>query len=337
MRTPDFENVLKALHREKPNRPTLYELFLNESFYARLTGRANPGGPVEEHVWILEAMANAGYDYAPWGSWANGFSFPKKERERSATLSMNGNGMITDWESFEEYQWPDVDAFDFDVFDKMNRVMPEGMKLVPLGPSGVLENVNGIVGYDNLCYMLYEEPDLVQAIFDHVGSRILKYYEACAQADCVGMICSNDDWGFNTQTFLSPSDMRKYVFPWHKKFVEAAHRSGKPAILHSCGYFGDIIEDVIEDMKYDGRHSYEDNIMPAEEAYDKYGSRIAILGGIDMTLMTAGTPEEIYKRARAMLERTSECGGYLLGSGNSIPDYVPFENFMALTKAALDG
>ena len=51
--------------------------------------------------------------------------------------------------------------------------------------------------------------------------------------------------------------MRRLVFPWHKKIVEAAHSHGKPAVLHSCGYFQDIIEDVIEDMGYDGRHSYE--------------------------------------------------------------------------------
>lgn len=30
---------------------------------------------------------------------------------------------------------------------------------------------------------------------------------------------------------------------------------------------GDIMEDVIEDMKFDGRHSYEDKIIPVEEAY----------------------------------------------------------------------
>ena len=336
MRKPDFDQVLKALRREKPDRPVLYELFLNGPFYEKLAGRKDSPDPIEHHLFVLEAMRNAGYDYAPWDSWANCFSFPQKERERSATISQNGNGMISDWESFEKYQWPDMDSCDFDVFDKMNQVMPEGMKMVPLGPGGVLENVTGILGYDNLCFMLYEEPELVQAVFDNVGIRLLKYYEACAQADCVGMLCSNDDWGFNTQTFLSPADMRKFVFPWHKKIVEAAHRNGKPAILHSCGYFGDIIEDVIEDMKFDGRHSYEDGIMPVEEAYETYGSRIAILGGVDMNLVTAGTPEEIYKRARAMLERTADRGGYLLGSGNSIPDYVPFVNFQALTRAALE-
>ena len=205
-----------------------------------------------------------------------------------------------------------------------------------MGPGGVLENVIEIVGYDNLCYMLYEEPELVREIFDHVGSRLVAYYENAVSADTVGFLCSNDDWGFNTQTFLSPNDMRKFVFPWHKKIVETAHRNGKPCILHSCGYYNEIIEDVINDIGFDARHSYEDNIVPIEEAYEQLNGRIAVLGGIDMSFLVTGTPDEIYRRSRAMLERAQNRGGYALGSGNSIPPYVPFENYFAMTKAALD-
>ena len=37
-----------------------------------------------------------------------------------------------------------------------------------------------------------------------------------------------------------------------------------------------------------------------------------------------------------MLERTSGRGGYMLGSGNSIPEYVPSENYLAMLRAATD-
>ena len=78
-------------------------------------------------------------------------------------------------------------------------------------------------------------------------------------------------------------------------------------------------------MQYDGRHSYEDNIMPVEDAYELMNGRIAVLGGIDMNFLVSGTPEAIYDRA-----------GYMLGSGNSIPEYVPHENYLAMIRAALD-
>ncbi len=242
--------------------------------------------------------------------------------------------MITDWESFEAYRWNDPANFDTSRIERAREFLPEGMKLMVMGPCGVLENAISLAGYDNLCVMLFEEPELVKEITDHIGSALVKYYEMIAEIDTVGFLCSNDDWGFNTQTFLSPPDMRKYIFPWHKKIVEIAHRAGKPCILHSCGYFDEVIGDIIGDMKFDARHSYEDNIRPVEDAYEGLAGKIAVLGGIDMNFMVSQTPARIYDRATAMLERSRTRGGYLLGTGNSVPTYIPFENYSALLRAA---
>ena len=40
--------------------------------------------------------------------------------------------------------------------------------------------------------------------FGAVGSRLVRYYEICAAYDTVGALISNDDWGFKSQTMLSP-------------------------------------------------------------------------------------------------------------------------------------
>jgi uroporphyrinogen decarboxylase len=69
--------------------------------------------------------------------------------------------------------------------------------------------------------------------------------------------------------------------------------------------------------------------LPVEEAYSLYGSRIAILGGIDVDFLCRSSPIEIKKRTDKLLDLTKS-GGYALGSGNSIPDYVPIENYLAM-------
>ena len=35
-----------------------------------------------------------------------------------------------------------------------------------------------------------------------------------------------------------------------------------------------------------------------------------------------------------MIERSAERGSYALGTGNSVPGYVPQENYLAMTAAA---
>jgi uroporphyrinogen decarboxylase len=147
---------------------------------------------------------------------------------------------------------------------------------------------------------------------------------------------SNDDWGFKTQTFLSPPDMRKYVFPWHQKIVSLAHSHKLPALLHSCGYFNDVMDDTIDYIGFDGKHSYEDTILPVEDSYEKWHDRIAILGGIDVNFIIQHTEEEITARCKALLKRTETRGGYALGTGNSVPEFIPQDHFIALLKAGLN-
>jgi uroporphyrinogen decarboxylase len=178
--------------------------------------------------------------------------------------------------------------------------------------------------------LLVDDPVLVRDLFDAVGERLVRYYEICAKFETVGALISNDDWGFKTSTMLSPADLRRYVFPWHKKIVKTIHSAGTPAILHCCGNLEQVMDDIIDDLGYDAKHSFEDVIMPVEEAYEKWGSRIAILGGIDVDFMCRSTPGQVEQRCRAMLARTDKKGGYALGTGNSVPEYVPYDNYIAM-------
>jgi len=330
---PDFEQMLRVLRREKPSRPVLFELFMNPVVYGILAGREpEDDSQMAYYRQVIDAFQAAGYDYASVHGSEYGFQSMREQHEK--TISLNQGFVITDEKSYEAYDWMDPDKCDFSRLEKLNAYLPEGMKLMAMGPGGVLENVIALTGYDNLCLMLYDDPDLAKAIFDEVGSGLLRYYELAAEYDSVGMLMSNDDWGFNTQTFLSPADMREYVFPWHKKIVQAGHKRGKPVLLHSCGNAGNIYEDIIG-MGYDGKHSFEDVIQPVEECYKSLRGRIALMGGMDVDFLIRSSIEDIQKRCGAMLDLAEEYGGYALGSGNSIPEYIPYEKYRAMIDTAL--
>ena len=334
--TPDFNQLLKVLAKRAPDRPTLFEFFLNAPLYARLSGRPFVGQehPMEWFDLFAGAFRQGGYDYV--NTLVPGFEFPAGAHHAESTISLNEGAVIRDRASFDRYPWPDPEACSLNYYDRIAKRVPEGMKVIVWGPNGVLENVLRLVGFDSLCFMIADEPDLAQAVFDGVGSRLLRYYEIAAAQACVGACISNDDWGFKTQPMLAPADMRRYVFPWHKRIAAAVHAAGKPVILHSCGNAAEIWTDIIDDIKFDGKHSYEDTISPVEQEYDRYGGRIAILGGMDLDFVVRSTPETVYRRARAMLERAAVKGAYALGTGNSVPEYVPSENYAAMTWAALE-
>jgi len=333
-RKPIFENLLKVLRREAPSRPVLMELFMNYTIYSKFCDPKylDSKNDISGMLMMASAFANLGYDY--FTIHPSGFGFPQKGREHKQTTTLNHEAAIYDKKSFDEYQWPNAEDFNMEHLDKVNPYMPDGMKAVMIGPGGVLENIIGIMGYDNLCTQIYANPELVSDVAENVGKRMVRHYELASEYDVIGAAWGNDDWGFNTQTMLSPKHMREYIFPWHKKIVEVVHSRNKPCILHSCGNPEEVMDDVTDYIKYDGRHSYEDNIMPVEDFYEKYHDRIAVIGGIDVNFIVTKSLEEIKNRSIKMLERTAARGGYALGTGNSVPEYIPVDNYVAMLSAA---
>ena len=331
-RIPEFDNLLKMLARQKPSRYTLFEFFLNDELEAHLTGIHDPADVVEYLTRRTEAFRICGYDYVtlhPCDYTFNPIAGNHGKKSRSA----NDDTLITDRDSFAYFDWGNMEDQDFSRLDKIAKILPGNMKMIIHSPGGVLENVIALTGYDNLCFMLTDDPELVQMLFDKVGQTLLRFYEIAAVHPGVGAAIVNDDWGFFSQTMLSTNDMKKYVIPWHKRISDTIHSIGKPAILHSCGRLDAVMPEVCS--LFEGKHSYEDKILPVEDAYDKYGHQIAILGGIDLDFVCRKTPREIYDRACNLLVKTSARGGYALGSGNSIPDYVPNDNFLAMIAAAV--
>jgi uroporphyrinogen decarboxylase len=90
------------------------------------------------------------------------------------------------------------------------------------------------------------------------------------------------------------------------------------------------MDELIADVGIDAKHSYEDVIMPVTEAKALYGDRIAVLGGVDVNFLCLSTEDEVRAYVRRVLEGCMPGGGYALGTGNSVANYIPVENYVAM-------
>ena len=342
---PDFGRLEKVLRRKgEPDRVPFYELFSNiQPEVLRAIGRFEEPPPAdapaeerEAHAWqqhIAYQLA-LGYDYVNCGAY--GFGFPQNELPRTMTAQgqrayhLASSCTIANRADFEKYLWPDMARVDYSPLERIRRFLPDGMKAIP-GSSGVLENVMWLLGYEGISYLLYEDERLVADMFDAIGSRIVEFLGKAAAFDAVGAVNLGDDLGFRTQTLISPAALRRYVFPWHKRIVEAVHAAGKPAILHACGNVSEVMEDIIA-CGWDAKHSFEDAIEPVWEAKARWGDRIALLGGFDMDKLCRMSESEVRRHARLLIERCAPGGGWALGTGNSVANYVPVESFLAMLE-----
>jgi uroporphyrinogen decarboxylase len=49
--------------------------------------------------------------------------------------------------------------------------------------------------------------------------------------------------------------------------------------------------------------------------------------------LTRGTPEEVEKEVKKCIKDAGSGGGYILGSGNGLPEYCKIENILAMADA----
>ncbi len=243
-------------------------------------------------------------------------------------------GSIRSWADFERYPWPTIEQMDFFPFEYISRHLPEGMGLLVSHSGGPLEVLTRLMSYEGLCLALHDDPALVKAVAERVGALMEQMVVHLLQLNKVAGLLPGDDMGFRTATLVSPKALRAYTLPWHKRFSQMAHSRGLIYCLHSCGNLATIMEDLINDVQIDGKHSYEDAIMPVEDFQARYGSRIAVIGGLDVHRLAAGTPQEVRARTRQLKEICGSRGRYILGSGNSIPNYIPVENYLAMVDEA---
>jgi uroporphyrinogen decarboxylase len=296
-------------------------------------GKQGKQGHLENFVQFWYRM---GYDFVRY---EESLPLPHNERaipdaapnvSRDRVWPDEHHGAITSWKEFEEYPWPNVEEFDFSAFEYVNAHLPEGMGLISSHGGGVYEQLSWIMSFEGLCNALYEDPSLVKAVADRLGELMTAFYRHLLSLDRLVALFPGDDMGYKSATMISPEALRTYTLPWHKRFAAMAHKQGIPYYLHSCGKVMSIMGDLIDEILIDGKHSFEDEIMPVEEFQLQYGDRIAVLGGLDINILSGGTADQVRSHVRFLLETCGTRGRYAMGSGNSVPSYVPVENYLAM-------
>jgi len=343
---PDYEGLLKCLRREgTPQRVYFMELFLDEPVKNVISKRFG----LQEHLdpndpwfyWKREIRLQRflGYDYVT-------AKVPTLEFPRFTDMAVPdtvdgeqsmGNriwltekcGSITNWEDFEKYPWPDPAKLDLSVLEWLENNLPDDMCMTTECHS-IFEQLNWLMGLENLCYSLYDQPDLVEAIVNRVGEIYLAAARTFVQFDRLKFLFGGDDMGHKTGTLISPEHIRRLILPWHKKIAEVAHQAGRLNLLHSCGNIRAIMPDLIDYVGIDGKHSFEDTIEQVTEAKRLWGDRIALIGGIDMDFLCRADEQAIRKRVRETLDVCMPGGGYCLGTGNTVANYVPLRNYLAM-------
>jgi len=351
---PDFENFRRAVFcRGEPRRVPQFDGTVAEDIKTRMLGKPMTG--VEDEV---EFCMKAGYDFVPltvgFRQTIRGEKLgimgakqldsavlkpveaqynPFQQGKTKRMWAEEGQGAIWDAASFDDFDWPDPDtSYSYDTLERLGRLLPQGaMAIVNVGYIFMAPWM--LMGLESFCLAAAGGDSLVQRVIDRVGRIQQRVVENLLQFDCVGAIRMPDDLGHTGGTIVAPKFLRRHIFPWHKRIGEIVRAKGLPYLYHSDGRLYDVIDDLIA-CGYHALHPCEPASMDIAVLKRRYGGRLCLCGNINLdSTLTRGTPEQVEEEVRLRIRTIAPGGGYCCGSSNSIPEYVPYENYAAMIEA----
>jgi uroporphyrinogen decarboxylase len=338
---PDYRNVLDAAWNRRPKRLPLYEHLINVDSMEKIYGFKFGGlidGDEKDRARFFELYCGffkqMGYDCVSFEVCVSQIT------PGGGALLGEHIGVIRDRASFESYPWDDLPRLFWETarprFDALARALPPGMKCVGGIGNGIFEISEDLVGYEALCLLQYDDPELFADLFRKIGDLHFKLWrEFLPRYGGYFAVCrTGDDLGYKTSTLLAPETLLTHVIPQYRRMIGLIHESGLPYLQHSCGKIFPVMDAWIT-AGINAKHSNEDCIAPYDEWIERYRDRIGLFGGIDTDRLCRMNPDDLYQFVVEEGTRfRKNANGYALGSGNSIPGYVPTEGYLAMVRAA---
>lgn len=335
---PDYHHIVNAARNIQPARLPLYEHIIGEGVMAQVLGceveplRDGNAADVREYMRRTCAFyRRMGYDTVSFEGCITSVM------PQSGCLYGHAAPAISDRDDFERYPWEEIEPAFFKrytpFFQALREAMPEGMKAIGGCGNGIFECVQDIVGFENLCYIAADDEDLYADLFARVGETNLRIWKRFLRefGDVYCVMRFGDDLGFKSNTMLSAADIRTHIIPQYKRIIDAVHEAGKPFLLHSCGCIFSVMEDLIA-AGVDAKHSNEDQIALFPVWVEKYGDRIGNFGGIDTDAVCRLDKPAMTEYIHNVIRQCEGCGGFAFSTGNSIPDYVPVDQYLHMVE-----
>lgn len=336
----DYHHMLDVLANRRPSRLPIYEHHISPEIMERILGVQFAGLIDGDHKDLDEFFCQYCRFFQEMTYDTVSFEVGLVPLLPGYGAILGGRpGPIQNRADYERYPWDEIPRIYWKVagpqFDSLVRHLPAGMKALGGVGYGVFETSEDLVGFQQLAYLQVDDPELYAELYGRIGRLMQGIWATFLEryGEHFAICRMGDDLGFKTSTLVSPKTIRERIFPQYGLIIGQIKAAGKPFLWHSCGKIFSVMEDAI-DLGINAKHSNEDQIAPFDEWITRYNDRIGVLGGIDVDILCRKSPQEVFD---LVLERglrfRNMARGYALGSGNSIPEYVPVEGYLAMLRA----
>jgi uroporphyrinogen decarboxylase len=244
----------------------------------------------------------------------------------------------------DAYQgWPDMD--DSSRFAHMRQ---DAAKLAAANQYAIMATPWLLFPFERAMHMQGMEPffmnlalrpdfavDLLERCAEHC--KTLMGHILAELGDNVDMVKIGDDLGTSESLLISPRMYRKLLKPIHADYIAfIKERTPAKIFFHTDGDVTALIDDLIE-IGVDILNPIQTSAGKMSDLADlkkRYGENLVFCGAVDTTsVLPFGTPAQVRKEVRRVIEHLAPGGGFILASVHTIQKNVPAENIVAMVDA----
>ncbi len=236
-----------------------------------------------------------------------------------------------DWENMKPRYDPDEASRYPAGKEELKKKLKERDHFVSFNFSGPYWQLREWCGFEGLCMMFYDNPELVKAMLDFWRDYVIKLMENAFEYCVPDMVHISEDMAYKGYSMLSPTMTRELLLPVWEAWGQVIRKAGVP--IYACdsdGFIGELIPLWIEA----GINVCDPVEVAAgndiNEFRRTFGNKMAFQGGVDKREMAKGGKfiEAEIKR----LEPVIKAGGYIPSCDHGVPADVSWPDFVHYVK-----
>ncbi|HHW11196.1 MAG TPA: hypothetical protein GXX29_14635 [Firmicutes bacterium] len=183
------------------------------------------------------------------------------------------------------------------------------------------------IGVENLAYLLYDDPELVDEIVETQFQLIIRGIKPYLEEIKFDYASGWEDICFNNGPLISPGMLRELLLPRYKAIADLLHQYGVDVIFTDCdGNINSLVPMWLE-SGYNCMFPIEVRAGSDPVALRKqYGRQILLLGGFDKMCLLKGKDAVLAELRR--LEPVIQEGGYIPHVDHRVPADVPLDTYL---------
>jgi uroporphyrinogen-III decarboxylase len=361
------ERLWAAIRLEKPDRVPVVPTLLPEPA-AGLSGRTQAAVAADNRV-ALDAVFDVFDEYGGWENpypaayapaqlQASGY-MPMKMRIPGVDLSEDEEFQIVEEEilepsDYDKIQDRGVDAFFFEdylwrISDLPRDELPHAIgKLVEAGnafesrcaerglrptfatatlhPFFMLSLMRSMVPFTQ---DLYYDPEPVERAIERMTADLIPQQIARAKQSGI------DLWLFVEERasgyFYSPAVFERFWWPYTREIVDACWSEGIVTIFHLDQCWDKNLS-YFRELPRGSAVLSLDSTTDIFAAREILGDHLCLWGDVSAALFTLGQPADVSAYCEKLIDEVGDRGGFILGSGCSVPPTVRPENFRSMIE-----